>query len=71
MYKDIPFEHKPLEEIMVDIEQAAQLYGGSARWAFIGDSNSLMVKTELLGEILRSLYASFPHLERVTSYARA
>jgi radical SAM superfamily enzyme YgiQ (UPF0313 family) len=71
MYKDIPFERRPLEEIKEDIEQAAQLYGCSARTAFIGDSNSLVVKTELLCEVLRTLYASFPHLERVTSYARA
>jgi len=71
MYKDIPFERRPLEEIKEDIEAAAQLYGESARTAFIGDSNSLVVKTELLCEVLRSLYASFPHLERVTSYARA
>jgi radical SAM superfamily enzyme YgiQ (UPF0313 family) len=71
MYKDIPFERRPLEEILEDIEAAAELYGESVRTAFIGDSNSLVVKTELLCEVLRSLYASFPHLERVTSYARA
>jgi radical SAM superfamily enzyme YgiQ (UPF0313 family) len=71
MYKDITFERRPLEEILEDIEGAAELYGESTRTAFIGDSNSLMVKTELLCEVLRSLYASFPHLERVTSYARA
>jgi radical SAM superfamily enzyme YgiQ (UPF0313 family) len=71
MYKGIPFERRPLEEIKEDIGAAAQLYGGSAHTAFIGDSNSLVVKTELLCEVLRSLYASFPHLERVTSYARA
>jgi len=71
MYKEIPFERRPLEEIKEDIEHAAQLYGGSARTAFIGDSNSLVAKTELLGKVLRYLYASFPHLERVTSYARA
>jgi radical SAM superfamily enzyme YgiQ (UPF0313 family) len=71
MYKDISFERRPLEEILEDIEGAAELYGESVRTAFIGDSNSLVVKTELLCEVLRSLYASFPHLERVTSYARA
>jgi len=71
MYKDIPFERRALEEIKEDIEQAARLYGESARTAFIGDSNSLVTKTELLSEVLRSLYASFPRLERVTSYARA
>ena len=71
MYKDIPFERRTLEEIKEDIEGAAQLYGESARTAFIGDSNSLVTNTELLCEVLRTLYASFPNLERVTSYARA
>ena len=71
MYKDITFERRPLEEILEDIEGAAELYGESVRTAFIGDSNSLVVKTELLCEVLRSLSASFPYLERVTSYARA
>jgi radical SAM superfamily enzyme YgiQ (UPF0313 family) len=71
MYKDIPFERRPLEEIKEDIEHAAHLYGGSALTAFIGDSNSLVAKTELLCEVVRCLYASFPQLGRVTSYARA
>jgi radical SAM superfamily enzyme YgiQ (UPF0313 family) len=71
MYKDIPFERRTLEEIKEDIEGAAQLYGGSARTAFIGDSNSLVIKTDLFCDVLRNLYASFPQLERVTSYARA
>ena len=71
MYKGIPFERRSLEEIKGDIGAAAHLYGETARWAFIGDSNSLVVKTDLLLEILRYLYESFPHLERVTSYARA
>jgi radical SAM superfamily enzyme YgiQ (UPF0313 family) len=70
MYKGIPFECRPLAEIKEDIEQAAELYRGSTRWVFIGDSNSLVVKTKLLCKVLYSLYGSFPHLERVTSYAR-
>jgi coproporphyrinogen III oxidase-like Fe-S oxidoreductase len=71
MYKDIPFERRPIEEIQEDIESAAELYGASTRWAFIGDSNSLVVKTAALCKVIRYLYKSFPQLERVTSYARA
>jgi len=69
MYKDVPFERRPLAEIQEDIAYAAQLYKGTTRTIFIGDSNSLVIKAEVFGEILRTLYASFPHLERVTSYA--
>ncbi len=39
--------------------------------AFIGDSDSLIMKTPDLIEILKSMYQAFPTLERVTSYARA
>ena len=38
---------------------------------FIGDSNSLTIKADILVKVLNCLYSSFPHLERVTSYARA
>ena len=71
MYKDIPFERRSFEEIQEDIESAAELYGASTRWAFIGDSNSLVIKTAALCKIIRYLYKFFPQLERVTSYARA
>ncbi len=38
--------------------------------AFIGDSNSLIMNTDDLIEVIRFLYETFPTLERVTSYAR-
>ncbi len=41
------------------------------RTAFIGDSDSLIMKTDDLVEILEFLRQTFPTLERVTSYARA
>lgn len=44
---------------------------GAVRRAFIGDSNSPIMKTEDLAEIIEFLYLTFPQLERVTSYARA
>jgi len=39
--------------------------------AFIGDSDSLIMKTQDLIEVLEFLYQTFPTLERVTSYGRA
>ena len=71
MYKSIKFEIRDLEEIQGDIELAKELYGDRIQTVFMGDSNSLVVKTEKLVQILNSLYSSFPHIERVTSYARA
>jgi len=71
MYKTTKFEIRDLEEILGDIELAKDLYGDRVRTIFIGDSNSLLVKTEILVQVLNSLSSSFPHIERVTSYARA
>jgi len=71
MYKTIKFEIRGLEEVQSDIELARNLYGDKIRTVFIGDSNSLIVKTEMLIKVLNSLFSSFPHIERVTSYARA
>jgi radical SAM superfamily enzyme YgiQ (UPF0313 family) len=45
--------------------------GGEVRSVFLGDSNSLVIKTPQLVEIIYFLYEAFPALERVTSYARA
>jgi len=71
MYKGVKFEIRDLEEILGDIELAKDLYGDMIRTVFIGDSNSLVVKTEMLVKILNTLFCSFPHIERVTSYARS
>ncbi len=71
MYKHSKFEIRELKEVLGDIELAKELYGERVRTVFIGDSNSLVVKTDTLLEILKALYEAFPHIERVTSYARA
>ena len=39
--------------------------------AFLGDSDSLIMNTDDLVEVLEYLYETFPTLERVTSYGRA
>ncbi|HXX34543.1 MAG TPA: radical SAM protein [Thermodesulfobacteriota bacterium] len=71
MYKGMKFEIRDLKEILEDIESARELYGDRVRTIFIGDSNSLVAKTEMLVKILNTLSSSFRHVERVTSYARA
>jgi radical SAM superfamily enzyme YgiQ (UPF0313 family) len=59
------------------IEQAAisnnilWLTNEGVKTAFIGDSDSLIMKAGDLVEVIEFLYETFPTLERVTSYARA
>ncbi|NVM27768.1 MAG: radical SAM protein [Candidatus Helarchaeota archaeon] len=70
MYKHMRFERRPLQEIIDDIVTAS-MYAGNRTTLFIGDSNSLVLKTEDLIKILDAIYANFPKMKRVTSYARA
>jgi radical SAM superfamily enzyme YgiQ (UPF0313 family) len=71
LYKDVRFEKRPLEEVFQDIKTAHRIYGSQPRTVFIGDSNSLVMDSRPLAEILKELYRHFPSVERVTSYARA
>ncbi|MBM4340617.1 MAG: radical SAM protein [Deltaproteobacteria bacterium] len=71
MYKGMKFERRDLDEVLEDISMAREYYSDQVRTVFIGDSNSLVLKADDLVKILNRLYSSFPHVERVTSYARA
>jgi len=75
MYKGMKFERRDVEEIKKDIKVAKLFYnaayGREPKTAFIGDSDSPIIKTEDFVEILRFLRAKIPSLRRVTSYARA
>jgi radical SAM superfamily enzyme YgiQ (UPF0313 family) len=71
MYTQTSFERRPLQDILQDIEAAAKYYGSNAPTVFIGDSNSLVLGAGTLEKILNHVYQNFPHLRRLTSYARA
>jgi radical SAM superfamily enzyme YgiQ (UPF0313 family) len=71
MYKDVPFEKRPVEEVLQDIDTLREFSRGGVPTVFIGDSNSLVLETKTLVEILQYLYKIFPSVQRVTSYARA
>ncbi|MFC1974011.1 radical SAM protein [Chloroflexota bacterium] len=65
-------------EVGGQVGQAARANGicwlddeGQVKSAFIGDSNSIIMRTEELAIIIEFLYQTFPTLERVTSYGRA
>ena len=60
LYKNIPFERRPLEEIFEDIEAARELYQDETRSVFIGDSNSILIKTEDLVRISNRPSSGFP-----------
>ena len=68
MYKDKKFKVRPLEDILADFDEAAMLYGGHIRRIFLADGDALIVKTEMLVQILDYIWKKFPNLERVTAY---
>lgn len=71
MYKQLKFEKRPVADVKQDIDTARAYTGGNVDTVFIGDSDSLVIKTEEMCEILGHLHHAFPSLTRVTSYARA
>jgi len=71
MYKDLQFEKRPVEEVLQDINTLREFSRGGVPTVFIGDSNSLVLETKTLVDILQHLCKTFPSAQRVTSYARA
>jgi len=71
MYKKMRFEVRMVDEVKEDIDTAMKVYRGSTRKVFLGDSDSIIIKTSRLVEILDYMNKAFPNLERITSYGRA
>lgn len=67
-YQTKPFRVRPREEVLAEITRVAAVYP-DARRVFLADGDAMVLSPNRLLEILERLYASFPHLERVTAYA--
>jgi radical SAM superfamily enzyme len=73
-YKGVKFSRRTVEEVKGDIDAMARAYGKQAaaiKTAFLQDADSLILKTELILEILRHIKVRFPGIERITTYGRA
>lgn len=68
MYKDKKFKIRPLADVLADFDEAAMMYGDHIRRIFLADGDALIVKTEMLVQILDYIWKKFPNLERVTAY---
>ena len=69
MYRDKKFRVRKVEDILEDIDSALSMYGPhGVRSVFLADGNSIIMRPAQLITILERLYASFPNLQRVTSY---
>jgi len=71
VYKGTKFELRDVEEIKADIKTASEVYGDSYASAFLQDSDSLVMKTDNLVDIIKTIKNYFPRISRITSYSRA
>ncbi len=67
-YGDTKFKVRNVDEIKKDILRMGEIFGYTTS-AFIGDADPLVHKH--LDEIVRFLKQNYPHVSRVTAYARA
>ena len=70
MYITKRFSVRPLDDVLEDIEQAAQLMPRTRR-VFLLDGDAMTLSAAKLTPILEALRASFPELQRVSSYTNA
>jgi hypothetical protein len=66
-----PYSTRTKEEVLMDIDALAHMYGDIFKTAFLGDANPLDLPTDFLVDVLMRLRERFPRLDRVTAYARA
>ncbi|MBQ3392029.1 MAG: radical SAM protein [Lachnospiraceae bacterium] len=71
MYTDKRFRIRKREEILQDLEECSRLYKNYVRRVFFADGDALIVRTELLLELLEYVRTHFPYAERVTAYGTA
>ena len=68
MYRTKEYIERPWEEIKTEIDLAAKYYPESKR-VFLADGDAITLSTERMVQILKYVRASFPGLERISSYA--
>lgn len=69
MYKDVRYQVRTIEALREDIRMAKSAYGSSVKKVFLSDGDAISLPTDMLLEILSELYATFPKLNHVSTYA--
>jgi radical SAM superfamily enzyme YgiQ (UPF0313 family) len=73
-YKGKKFSRRSVAEVKKDIDMMATAYAAHLTQftsAFLQDADTLILPTDELVEIITHIKETFPHIERVTTYARA
>lgn len=69
MYKNVRYRVRQLDELKQDIAMAKVAMGDKVEKVFLSDGDAISLPTEMLLEILAELYAAFPKLTHVSTYA--
>ena len=71
MYREKPFQVRPLSETLEDIATAGRAFGVQVRKVFVLDGDALAMDLDVWEPVLRTLSATFQKLRRVSCYATA
>jgi radical SAM superfamily enzyme YgiQ (UPF0313 family) len=71
MYRDKTFRIRDLAEVLEDVEEAGRQAGSVVEKVFVADGDALVLPMDHWMPILERVFACFPRLRRVSSYAMA
>jgi radical SAM superfamily enzyme len=71
VYKGDRFSLRKTEEIVADLEAMRETFGDRVRSVFLQDANAMIARVDDLIEVLEAVRSRFPHVERITTYARS
>jgi radical SAM superfamily enzyme len=71
VYKGSKFSLRTPEEVIADLDEMKEFYGDAVRTVFLQDANPLLTRPDDLVRILEAVHERFPHVDRVTAYARS
>lgn len=66
----VPFEVRPVQDVLAEVSQAKSLFGSDARTFFLGDADPISVEPQDLARVTMAIRDTFPHCERITCYGR-
>ncbi len=69
MYKAKRYHVRPLEDVLEDIQMATATFYKNTETVFLCDGDAINLPMDYLLTVLKALYAAFPNLRRVTTYA--
>ncbi len=65
------YSRRPVSEVHADLDAMQAVYGDGVRTVFLQDADPMLANPSDLVAILERLHERFPHVERVTTYARS